>query len=309
MQTRWLLRLIAAALAAALPGQSCVNPCISSHWGAPLLTNAQFLPTTVALRVAGLPQADTVCQIEFFCKTRNNQPVVMPVWIYDRSPSGAPQTQLSSGSMYVGTTAGAYTASVQAALPANTDFFIVFDNAVGNLTPPVTTWGSYGATPQEHWHTGPSWFGPFFSAQYIYQVYCSTGTVQGTFATQGQGCPGSNGVPAINLVGDPIIGEMTQVTLMQAPLTAPAFCVLGTVPASLPLDLAGAPGCVLEQQPIIVAGMTAGSTGAVAYPFLIPNNAAFVGLQVLTQWAVVDPGVNQLGLVFSKGGILTIGDF
>lgn len=309
MFSRCLFRLLLPALATALPAQSCVNPCVSSHWGAPLLTNAQFLPTTVALRVPGLSQADTVCQIEFFCKTRGNQPVLMPVWIYDRSPTGAPQSALGSGIMYVGTTAGAYTASVQAALPANTDFFVVFDNAVGNLTPPVTSWGSYGTTPQEHWHTGPSWSGPHFSAQYIYRIYCSTGTVQGTFATQGSGCPGSNGIPVIDAVGDPVIGEITQVTLTQAPLATPVFCVLGTAAASLPLDAAGAPGCVLEPHPILVAAMTTGSIGATAYPFAIPNAPAFVGAQVLAQWAVVDPGSNQLGLVFSKGGVLTIGDF
>ncbi len=68
----------------------------------------------------------------------------MPVWIYDRGPSGAPQSPIGSGNMFVGTTPAAYTASVQAQVQANTDFFIVFDNAIGDLTPPVAGFGSLG---------------------------------------------------------------------------------------------------------------------------------------------------------------------
>lgn len=309
MRTKLSSAVVALILALGLPGQSCVNACISSHWGQPLMLNAQILPTTFAIRVPGLPYADTICQIEFFCKTRSSQPVNMPVWIYDRAPSGAPQSPIGSGTMFVGTTPAAYTASVQAAVPANTDFFVVFDNAIGNLTPPLAGWGSYGTAAQEHWHTGPNWIGPFATGKYIFQLYCSSGTVQGAFATVGQGCAGSNGVPVINAVGSPIIGETTQVTLTQAPLSAPVILVMGTAPTSVPLGAVGAPGCVLEQQPIVAAGMTAGSIGAVAYPFPIPNNPAFVGMQVHAQWAVGDFGVNQLGLVFSKGGVLTIGDF
>ncbi len=122
---------------------------------APPLQAAQFLPTTIAIRVPGLPQNDVICQIEFFCATRSGQPVQMPVWIHDRAASGAPQSPIESGTMLVGTNPGSCVAPVQAPVQANTDFFVVFDNAVGNLRPPVLGYGNYGTGASEHWHSGP----------------------------------------------------------------------------------------------------------------------------------------------------------
>jgi hypothetical protein len=303
------LTLTIPAFTAALAGQSCLNVCVSSHWGEPLVST-QFLPATFAIRVPGLPHSDVICQIEFFCETRSPQPLWMPVWIYDRGPSGAPQSPIASGSMFVDTTPGICTASVQAPMPANADFFIVFDNAIGNLTPPVAGFGSYGSPAQEHWHGGPpSWNGPFATGRYIYRLFCESGSVQGTFTTVGQGCPGTNGVPVIGAVGSAVIGNTVQLTLTQAPAGAPTVVVLSTIPMPINLGSVGAPGCVLEQVPEASFGMVTGATGAAAFPFPIPNNVAFVGLPISAQWAVIEPGANQLGIVFSRGGVLTIGDF
>ncbi len=304
-----VLALAVPLIATGLTGQSCVNPCVSSHWGDNLVST-QFLPTTFAIRVPGLPQDDVICQVEFFCKTRSSQPVSMPVWIYDRGPSGAPQSQIGAGTMFVGTSVGAYTASVQAPVQANTDFFVVFDNAIGDLTPPVAGFGGFGNDPaQEHWHTGPNWAGPHFSGRYIYRLYCSSGTTEASFSTVGQGCPGGNGVPLIGTFGSPLIGETVQVTLTQAPAQTMAVFFMGFTPNLIDLGVLGAPGCVLEQDVVFAHSTTTGSTGAVAYPLALPNNATLVGIPIRAQWTAVDPGANALGLIFTPGGILTIGDF
>lgn len=309
MRPRSLLPALAIPLlSAGLAAQSCVNPCISANWGEPL-RNAQFLPTTFAIRVPGPPQNDVICQMELFCATRNSQPVQMPVWIYDRGPSGAPQAPIAAGTMLIGTVPGSCVASLSAPVQANTDFFIVFDNAVGNLRPPVSSWGNYGGTAHEHWHTGPNWSGPWFSGEYVYQLYCSSGTVQASFTTTGQGCAGTNGIPRIGAVGTPLIGTWFQVTLQQAPNLAPVVYAMGLVPNQVNLGLYGAPGCVVEHSPVISAALTAGSTGAASFPFQVPTHSSFVGMQIHSQWAVLDPGANQLGIVVSKGGVLTIGDF
>ena len=60
---------------------------------------------------------------------------------------------------------------------------------------------------------------------------------------------------------------------------------------------------------ILAHNTTTGSTGAVAYPLSIPSDPTLVGLPIRSQWAAVDPSANALGLAFSPGGILTIGDF
>ena len=301
--------LAALLLVAGLAAQSCVNVCASSNWGSPLRA-ARFTPTTIAIRVPGLATADVLCQIEFFCSTRSSQPVQMPVWIYDRAPSGAPGSPLGAGTMLVGTTAAAYSASIQAPVGANADFFIVFDNATGNLNPPVAGRGNSGSTPQEHWHSGPpTWTGPFTTGQFIYRVFCSSGTVPGGFATTGGGCAGRAGVPRIGGVGSPVLGSTFQVTLAGAPSGAASVFMIGLGPQSVRLDTLGAPGCVIELLPFATESRRTGSTGATSFPFFLPNDPSIVGARVLGQWAVVDPPANALGITVSPGGVLTIGDF
>jgi len=296
-------------LAAGLAAQPCIKVGASSHWGEPLVST-QFLRTNFAIRVPGLAQNDTICQIELFCYTRSAQPVSMPVWIYDRAPSGAPGSPLSAGTMTVGTTAAAYTASVQAPVQANTDFFIVFDNAVGNLAPPTAGRASYGGSAEEHWHGGPpSWAGPYYTGKYIYRLYCSSGTVEGLFSTVGQGCSGTLGVPRIGSFGSPVIGQVFQVTLAQAPNAASVVHFIGGAANPISLAPIGAEGCVLEQAPLVAIGMRAGSTGSASFPYRLPNDPTLLAVRLHMQWAVVDPSANLLGIVVSPGGVATIGDF
>ncbi len=265
----------------------------------------QFTPTTVAFLVPGDPAAKTICAIELYCYTRNAAPVQLPVWIYDRAPSGAPGNPLASGTMLVDTAAAVYRASIRASLPAGADFFIAFDNAAGNLAPPVSRTGVVGT----HYHSGPNWAGPYGSGAWMYRVYDDSGVQAATFTTVGSGCAGSLGVPRIGNVGQPVTGSIFQVTLANAPATGPVAHVIGTVATALDLGPLGAPGCTAEQLPIVALPRSTTPTGAAAVAYRVPADPALIGAVLRMQWVVVDPPANPLGVVVSKGGVAQVGDF
>ncbi|MCA8943785.1 MAG: hypothetical protein KDB80_14575 [Planctomycetes bacterium] len=294
----------ASTVVGGLAAQPCVQVVVSNNWQQ-THRSTQMTATQVAIAVPALAQTETICQVELRCYTRSASPVAMPVWIYD-GPGGVPGVALGVTTMTVGTTLADHTAPIQATVPGGTPFFIVFDNAVGNLAPPIALGGTIGM----HFVGGPSgWTGPFQTAAWMYQAYSSSGTLEGSFAEIGPGCPGIYGVPRIGVVGMPVTGTVSQVTLSNAPIRTPVQHLLGFAAAPVSLDALGLTGCVLEQNPVASFARLTGSTGAASFAYAIPNNPLLVGLQLHVQWSVLDPTANPLGLSLSPGGIATIGDY
>ncbi len=304
MRKRSLLAFLVAALPAVSATAQCTQVCRSANWNATHL-GRQLTAATFAIQVPGLPQADTICRVELYCHTRNAAPVALPISIYDSAANGAPGQLVGAGTMFVGTTLGTYAAQLQAPVPARTDFHIVFDNAIGNLAPPTALGGS---TVPHHVGSAGVWSGPFSSVQWMYQAYCSSRVARASFDRSGTGCRGTHGTPRIDAVGTPVLGSLMQVLLAQAPARAPVVYAMGLTAGPLDLGSLGAPGCALEQVPLVTVARTAGSTGAASVAHRIPNDRALLGAAFRVQWIVVDPLANSLGISVSPGGIAWIGD-
>lgn len=76
---------------------------------------------------------------------------------------------------------------------------------------------------------------------------------------------------------------------------------LGGVPLPIDLSLIGAPGCSLLVSQDATIPTRVGGSGIATVSLYIPDQASLVGASYFTQFAVVDPGANALGLTFSNG--------
>jgi ELWxxDGT repeat protein len=154
-----------------------------------------------------------------------------------------------------------------------------------------TTWFFLGTTPA----TGTEPFA--FEASWL-QAPCTTCPVAG--------CAGTSGVPRLEAVGQPTLGN-----------GAFALRVRSARPASLGLLLLDAPGpttalpggCTLftGALPLIFAALTDGA-GEATSPLPIPIFPWLLGAALRTQWAVLDPnGAFQQSLSFSNGCHVVLG--
>ena len=139
---------------------------------------------------------------------------------------------------------------------------------------------------------------------------------EGTATSLGNGCPGSNGVPALAFLygSRPWLGNslLAQVENVPLPITGGvlAFGVSNTLwgQTPLPYDLGavGQTGCTLFTS--IDATLTlSGSGPSLAALFSIPRNNALVGARFYIQAFVFDPGVGALGLTVSNAVASIIG--
>lgn len=136
----------------------------------------------------------------------------------------------------------------------------------------------------------------------------------GSWSTFGAGCQGTAGTPVLSATGFPDQGQTLTLQVANALAGQLGAMLIGasnttTGSYALPLALApyGAPGCSqLVSHEVIVPLATGG--GSPSLPLVVPNNAALIGARFYPQYAHVDAGANQLGVVVSNGGIATIGD-
>jgi hypothetical protein len=140
------------------------------------------------------------------------------------------------------------------------------------------------ATTWEHYHPAPA-----------------------SYTSYGSACPGSNGTPNLAAApGElPWLGEPFDVVLANMLPVSIAVLAMGFSNSSvgLPLDLGpfGAPSCsLLMSNELWWAYITPGS-GTLAATRVLPASVSAVGLHLYDQFAVIDPVVNPLGLVFSNG--------
>jgi hypothetical protein len=138
-----------------------------------------------------------------------------------------------------------------------------------------------------------------------------------TFATLGSGCAGPLGMPALaaNAGSTPRIGQPWQLRLTAIP-DGPSnrvFGLLGTTatawngtPLPLALGPLGAPGCSLHVAPEVDVPLVPALQTAV-WSLPIPANVGLIGMHLFVQGAVLVPGFNVAGVVFSNAGHGRIG--
>lgn len=124
----------------------------------------------------------------------------------------------------------------------------------------------------------------------------------------GTGCSGSSGFhPLLTFGSQPRLGTLAPVCLAQARSNATSVLLVGL--SLLPLDLTplGAPDCIVL--PAIDAAFLAptDSFGRATVLLQIPGQASSIGLRLYSQFVVLDPGANGLGLALSNAGQLLLG--
>ncbi|MCA8973081.1 MAG: hypothetical protein KDC98_00085, partial [Planctomycetes bacterium] len=103
---------------------------------------------------------------------------------------------------------------------------------------------------------------------------------------------------------DPVTLDLTVTISPLAPAVTPAFALIGLGTQLLPLDPFGAPGCRLLVDPVANAFHFV-TAGAATHSILVPTGP-FVGVTLQTQWAVLVPSYNTLGLGMSNRQTITI---
>jgi hypothetical protein len=144
---------------------------------------------------------------------------------------------------------------------------------------------------------------------------CLTTIAAGAFAPFGSGCAGVAGVPAITANGRPVFGQTFTLQLANARPNSVAILAVGNSDANwhgiaLPWALAplGAPGCALLAAADVPLALPTTALGTATWSLTLPVVPDLFGLTLFSQWAVVDPAANPLGLALSGGGAWTLGD-
>lgn len=150
-----------------------------------------------------------------------------------------------------------------------------------------------------------AYLGTFVDVAPTVQLVC--GHPNGLASNYGTGCAGLNGVPVCTTAGLPTLPNPDfGVRVVRALGNAPALLVMGTSAAQLPLP--GAPGCLqlhgLEYGTIGFVVTDPQGTGTVR--LALPASRAFDGVQMRTQWAVLDASANALGVATSDAQVLTL---
>lgn len=130
----------------------------------------------------------------------------------------------------------------------------------------------------------------------------------------GQGCPGSNGIPMLQLVSIPAIGATFSLDVVNVP-TTPSLWLMSiglsniTDPAfgQLPWDMdpLGAPGCLILSSVYTVTLLTHNG-GTANYAVPLPNEPTLTGIAFMNQAFLLDPSTNSLGVISSNSGIATV---
>ncbi len=126
------------------------------------------------------------------------------------------------------------------------------------------------------------------------------------FDTVGTGCAATNGVSSHTATGNALTG--TQITYRANHLWPWTIAVLlyGNTPINLPLWSIGAPGCNGYLLPFTNTTHYANGSGIATANLNVPVNPALQGVELLTQFAALDPPLNDLGMQFSNGLRTTI---
>lgn len=131
-------------------------------------------------------------------------------------------------------------------------------------------------------------------------------TARGAAARIGFGCPGSVGVPTLDAVGPPILGNR-EFALQVAAVPASASVFVGL---SARLVSTSIPPCTVYPELPFLDVLTATATGATAeIPLPIPWDASLSGRSYFAQGGALDPGGVLFGALSATPGLqIRIGD-
>ncbi len=223
--------------------------------------------------------------------------VVLPAHLY-ASVNGQPgTTPIASTTISVGPTAGFYTATFAAPAAVNGTFYISMDSSAQTARLSQLAAGASGTSYYRAPVTG-TWAQSGLVTRPAWRITCAGGS---SFKT-----------PVLGNQGLPTLGTTYQVDLGDAIATTPALLLTGLSDTvyngqPLPYALPNAAGCAILVSPDTTRLAVTTTTGAATLPLAVPNAAAFIGFELLHQWAVLDPA-NALGIVVSNAGRASIGN-
>lgn len=129
----------------------------------------------------------------------------------------------------------------------------------------------------------------------------------GMLSSYGTGCGATGQVPDHWVAGTPEVGQMLTFGASATGSNAIGLLILGLSRTShdgvpLPMSLAalGAPGCWLRAAPLVTSPVLATGAGVMQLASSF-HDPALLGVHLYSQFAVLRPGYNPLGLVFSNG--------
>ena len=136
-----------------------------------------------------------------------------------------------------------------------------------------------------------------------------TPTTSASFSVFGNGCAGSNGVPASGNEGVPQLGTNYAITLRNGVPNGSAVILLGnnTIEPPLNLGLFGAVGCLLYLSPDHSIPLPVNGLGRSTLSLQVPNLPGLIEAKLYSQWMSQDPGANPLSLTFSDAGMSKFG--
>jgi CubicO group peptidase (beta-lactamase class C family) len=130
---------------------------------------------------------------------------------------------------------------------------------------------------------------------------------KGTSTSYGLSCAGYFRTPLHTLSGTPEIQNSVSFRLAGAPVLANTMFYIGFSKTTIDLGFIGAPGCKIYTDMAIGIPALADPNGIVSLASWIPNDTSLIGARPLTQFAVLDPRANQLGMTWTNGLETTIG--
>jgi hypothetical protein len=120
-------------------------------------------------------------------------------------------------------------------------------------------------------------------------------------------CAGDTGASRGDADADAAVGDSTNFKLSGAGSNDLTIKLFGLVPGPIDLTPFGFSGCLLQMGNIdATIAMLTTVRGTANYVLTVPNVPAFSGLQLRSQWASLDPGLNALGFAFSDAVRVTI---
>ena len=124
----------------------------------------------------------------------------------------------------------------------------------------------------------------------------------------GVGCRTSQNLIPLATGNLPVLGDQLCSNLSGAVPQSLAVALLGfRLNPPVPLDALGAVGCTLYLNIVTTVGAVANGTGAAQLCVPLPPDASLDGAQLSSQWALLDPPANSLGLVMSNAVAHVIG--
>jgi PKD repeat protein len=161
---------------------------------------------------------------------------------------------------------------------------------------------------------GPCVFTPrLFNGGFYYNLCSITG--EATSGIYGSGCVGTAGTPSrMNALSAPVIGGSYDLEVTNIPAPGLALMMIGLgnsawngLPLPLDLGVAGAPGCMLQQDALLTDTLIAPGSNA-PWSLAIPSNPALQCFQIYNQAAIFDATANALGFYFSDARAAVLGN-